>query len=173
MSIVSHELVYSEPNGSRFDVQYRFVDHLGNEYLYNKLVPAGFDTDADMLSMIPEIEAGLERTEVIEAVADGEIDGRIVDRVPDHQSQPDFDRRVIGEAMQIPDLIHFYNIYDTFFRAFEGRAGNNKPQRAAYIGVDTATYDEIDKRFNDMAGITALINDEKGRVWDSLPDGYW
>ena len=173
MSIVSHELLGSNPNGTRLDVIYKFTDHLGNEYIYEKLVPAGFDTEADMLSMIPEIEAGLERTEVLSAVADGEIDGKIVDRVPDHQTQPDFDRRVIGEAMQIHDIIHFYNIYDTFFLAFQLRAGNNKPQRAAYIGVDTATYDDIDKRFNDMAGITALINDEKGRVWDGLPDGYW
>jgi hypothetical protein len=173
MSIVSSEVVSESPNGSRVDVRYKFTDHLGNEYFYNRLVEAGFDHDAWMAAQIPIIEAQLERTEVGNAIADAEIEGVIVDRVPDHQTQPDFDRRVIGEAMQVRDIIHFYNIYDTFFRAFELRAGNNKPQRALYIGVDTATYDEIDKRFNDMAGITALINDEKGRVWDSLPDGYW
>ena len=121
----------------------------------------------------PGIEDELIKTGVLIAISDAEIEGAVVDRVPDHQTQPDFDRRVIGEAMQMRDIIHFYNVYDTFFRAFEARAGSNKPQRAAYIGVDTATYDEIDKRFNDMAGITALVIDEKGRVWQELPDGYW
>jgi hypothetical protein len=173
MSIVSSEVLYERPNGSRFDVRYKFTDHIGGVYYYNKLVSAGFDHDAWMAAQIPIIEAELEQREVAEAVNDGVNEGMVVDRVPDHQTQPDFDRRVIGEAMKIPDIIHFYNIYDTFFRAFELRAGNNKPQRSAYIGVDTTLYDEIDKRFNDMAGITALVNDEKGRVWEDLPEGYW
>lgn len=172
MSIVSHELLGSSQNGSRLDVIYQFTDHLGGTYIQEHLVDVGTDTDAHMLSLIPALEEKLARQEISDAIAGAE-DEQPVDRVPDHQTQVEFDRRVIGEAMMIPDIMWFYNIYDSFFRAFESRAGNNKPQRALYLGVDTATYDEIDKRFNDMAGITTLVNDEKGRVWQELPDGYW
>jgi hypothetical protein len=172
MSIVSHELIGSNQNGSRLDVTYEFIDHLGKSYIYEKLVPVGFDTEADMLSMIPAIEDGLAATEVAVAIAEAE-EHRYIFSSPDHQTQPDFDRRFLGTAMMESNIVKMWNIYDDFFRDFEARAGSNKPQRAAYIGVDTITYDEIDKRFNDMASITALINDEKGRVWESLPDGYW
>jgi hypothetical protein len=172
MSIVSHELVYTQPNGVRFDVRYKFTFHTGEDVFINKTVEAGFDTDADMLAMIPGIEEDAARKEVITAIGHA-TDGGNVDITPTHQSQADFDRRVLGEAMKEPDLITFWNTYNSFWGPVQIRGGNNKPQRAAYLGVDTQTYDEIDKRFNDMAGITTLITDEKGRVWDELPDGYW
>ena len=172
MSIVSHELVSSEPNGDRINVIYKFTDHLGEEYIVDKLVSIGTDTNADMLAMIPGLEESLARSEIESAVASVEREVGI-DAVAKHQTQPDFDRRVLGYGMMIYDLVHMWNLYASFWTDFESRSGNNKPQRAAYLGVDTATYDLIDKRYNDMAGITALITDEKGRVWESLPDGYY
>lgn len=174
MSIASHELVYSEPNGIRLEVQYKFTDHLANEYVYNKLVAVSFDTEADMLSMIPEIEAQLAYSEVAEAVGVSESGPLDYSITPDHQTKPEYIRRVLGEFMKIPSVDHFNNGFQ-FFKDFEldPDSGNNKPQRSAYLSVDTATYDLIDKRFNDLAGIQTFINDEKGRVWDDTPEGYW
>ena len=172
MPIVSYEVVEVSPNGDRFDALYLFTSSTGETYERRKLVPAGFDHDAYMLSLVPELDRLLAENEVSSFIAICD-QGAQAEVTPQHQTQPDYDRRVLGYAMMVQDLVHFWNIYDSIWTPFQQRAGSNKPQRAAYIGVDTQTYDEIDKRMNDMAGISVLILDEKGRMWQDLPDGYW
>jgi len=74
MPIVSNTLLSSTPNGSRVDVHYEFVDQLGGKHRYSKLVPAGLDTNADMLSMYASLDEGLVEAEIAEqlnAVEDG------------------------------------------------------------------------------------------------------
>jgi hypothetical protein len=175
MPIISYEVVYSQDIGdNRLEVQYAFTDHLGNVYEYNKRVPDTTDLNADMALMVPAIEEGLARREIADAVGTAESNVYPYPPSPEHQTKQEFIRRFFGGMMQISSLESFNNSYQ-FFLDFETDpdSGNNKPQRAAYLGVDAATYDLIDKRYGDMAGIQVLLNDEKGRVWTEYPDGYW
>ena len=174
MPITSYELFMSSPNGNRLDVRYKFMFHTGEEIFINKTVPVGTDTDADMLAMIPKLEEKRARNEITEAVLSAENETLTYPYPFEHQAKADFLRRFFGTMMTIENLIHFNGSYP-FFQAFEADpdSGNNKPQRAEYLGVDSATYDLIDKRYGDMAGIQVILNDEKGRLWYELPDGYW
>jgi hypothetical protein len=175
MPIVSNELVYEEPNGSRFDVQYKYVDHLGGEYYQNKLVPAGTDHNAAMLAHIPILEARLAESEVLAAINSAEGEQLDYSIAPNHQTKQEYIRRVLGGAMQIQSVDHYNNFFQ-FFLDFETDqdTGNNAPQRSSYLGIDQSTYQLIEQRFNSLAGVQSFINDEKGRVWeDGYPDGYW
>jgi hypothetical protein len=171
MSIVSSEVVYEEPNGPTTEVLYRFTWHTGEETTVQKQISGGVDAQQDMLSMIPLLETEKAQQEVDIAIGAAES-GDAVNTSPEHQTLAEFDKRFIGRAMTIRSLDSFWHIYDGFWRDFELRAGNNKPQRAAYLNTDTGTFDGIDKRFNDMASITTLIQDERGRVWDSTPEEW-
>ena len=168
MSIVSNVLVYSEPNGSRFDVRYKFIDHLAVEIIVDKLVPAGFDTEADMLALIPGIEISQAEQEVTIAVNAAEH-GTTSDIVPDYQLQADYDRRALGQFMTIAD-VHWFNEGRVLFLAMEVRGGANANQRAVYLGITTGTYSEIDNRFSDLAGAQSFILDNKNQRWDDIPE---
>ena len=178
MPIIYNALVYSNDLGNGLtEVEYEFRDHLypsSPAINLQKQVPTGTDTDADMQAMIPELNAQLEEVEISTALGQTEI--REYPYPPDfqHQTKVEFIRRYFGGMMQNPNILQFNNALP-FFQAFEidADSGNNAPQRAAYLGIDTATYQLIEKRFNDMIGVQTLINDEKGRVWGEYPDGYW
>ena len=168
MSIVSNVLVYSEPNGSRFDVRYKFIDHLAVEIIVDKLVPAGFDTDADMLAMIPGIELQQAEQEVGNAVIRAE-NGVSPDIVPDYQPQADYDRRALGQFMTLADVHHF-NEGRVLFLAMEVRGGANAGQRAIYLGITSGIYSLIDDRFSDLAGAQTFILDNKNQQWNDIPE---
>ena len=168
MSIVSNVLVSNEPNGSRFDVMYKFVDHLGVEIFVTKKVVAGFDADADMFAMIPEIEVQQAELEVINAVGGAES-GVSPDIVPDYQLQADYDRRALGQFMTLADVHHF-NEGRVLFLAMESRGGANANDRADYLSITRSTYDEINSRFSEFAGVQDFLNDVKNQRWDGIPD---
>ena len=175
MTISSHELISSEPNGIRFDVRYKFVDHLGVEIFVTKKVAAGFDTDADMFAMIPGIELEQAKTEVGQAVTFA-ASGISPDIVPNYQEgatvedrQANFDRRALGQFMTLRDVNHF-NEGRVLFLAMEARGGANAGQRATYLGITSVTYGEIDNRFSDLAGAQTFIEDNKNQRWDSVPE---
>jgi hypothetical protein len=168
MSIVSHELVYSSPNGTRLDVQYKFVDHLGNEILVNSLVPAGTDLTDDRIARIAGIEANQATDEVSSAVHHAQF-GISPDIVPDYQTQADYDRRALGQFMTLADVNHF-NEGRVLFLAMEARGGANANARAGYLGITRGTYNEIDARFSDLAGSQTFINDNKNQRWEDIPE---
>jgi hypothetical protein len=179
MPITSYVVVQEDDLGNGWtEVEYEFRDHnYPNSDTINFLtrVPTGTDYDADMASRVPEIDEQLQSKEVSRAVKLAR-EGRLTYPFPfEHQAKPDFLRRFFGEMMGVRDIVEFNGSY-AFFQAFETDpdTGNNKPQREAYLGLDgTDYYNQIDKRYGDMSGIQVILNDEKGRVWDELPDGYW
>ena len=178
MPITSFEVVYQDDLGNGLiEVEYEFRDqNYPSSDTINILtkVPVGTDFNADMASRVPEIDRRLQDREIGQAVNAAERDELVYPYPFEHQTKPDFLRRFFGAMMQVENIVHFNGSYP-FFTAFETDpdSGNNKPQRSAYLGVDAATYDMIDKRYGDMAGIQVILNDEKGRVWDEYPEGYW
>ena len=168
MSIVSNQLVTSVQDGEYLDVRYEFIDHLGISIFKNKRVPIGFDTDADMFEMIPGIEERQAEVEIIKALANAEW-GISPDIIADYQSQADYDRRALGQFMTLSDVHHF-NEGRVLFLAMESRGGANAGQRAAYLGITSATYSEIDNRFSDLAGAQTFILDNKLQRWDDIPE---
>ena len=63
MSIISHNVIITPQSGTRDNVVYEFTDHIGGVTVVNKLLPYAFDTDADALSMYPQIEEHLAEKE--------------------------------------------------------------------------------------------------------------
>jgi hypothetical protein len=56
MSIVSHTVTTTPQSSTRLNAVYTFTDHVAVEVVVNKLVANAFDTEADALSMYPQIE---------------------------------------------------------------------------------------------------------------------
>lgn len=86
-------------------------------------------------------------------------------------TQADFDRRALGRAMLLTDTDDFY-FYLPLFKAMELRGGANANQRAAYLGIDRAIYDQIAARFNDVEGIAFFLDNYKSQIWDEIPPGF-
>ncbi len=102
MSIVSHSLLSSTPNGSRVDYHYKFIDQLGKEYFYSKLLPPGLDTNADMLAMYAGLDEGLIEAEIAEqlnAVEDG-IDVLPAALAPNHATSKQLFKALIRFMMR-------------------------------------------------------------------------
>jgi len=152
-------------------IRHRHTDHLGTEHRtsYRK-VPLGFDTATDQATSAAAQEDSLYERELQGAISQAER-GLNPDRVPDHQAQIEFDRRLLGRLMLILDAHTFYAALP-FFQAVEGRGGANANQRAAYLGTDRPTYDLIADRFGDVQGIAFFLDNAKGQVWDELPAGF-
>ena len=170
MSIVSHIVTTSPQSSTRMNVVYAFTDHIAGVTFVQKLVVNAFDTEADALSMYPQIEAQL---------ADGEVGTQVAvaerwdnpDKVSDHQAQADFDRRLLGRLMTFLDA-HVFLAGLPFFQAVEARGGANAGQRAAYLGVDTVSYGLVDDRFGDVQGIAFFLDDDKNNVWNDIPEDW-
>ena len=179
MSIVSHETTEDavQKNGWR-RVIYQFTDHLGGIEERTKIVPAGFDDDADRLATVPIIEDYLAEQEIITALNQAEGLYLNPDKVPpDHQpgateeeQQANFDRRVLTRVMLLIDAHAVYAAYP-MFQAMELRGGANANQRATYLGIDIAIYNQIDDRFSNVNGVGWFLADEKNQVWSELPEG--
>jgi len=163
MAIVSHTVTTTPQSSTRMNVVYTFTDHLGGTTVVNKLQPNGTDTNAEALAMYALIEAQLADREINEAVGVAE---RLEnpDKVADHQSQADFDRRLCGRLMTLEDAHHFLAALP-FWQAVEFRGGANANQRAAYLVVPRPEYDLVAGRFGDVQGAATFLNDDKGHIW--------
>jgi hypothetical protein len=170
MPIVSHTLLQSSNSGNRDYVVYQFTDNETETHNIEKYVPVGFDTDADMLSMYAELDILLADKEINDALYQAEILNN-PDKVAIHQSQADFDRRVLGRLMQ-EENAHIVLAALPFFQAMELRGGANAGQRAAYLGVTTEDYNLVDNRFGDVQGVSFFLNDEKDQVWTDIHEGW-
>lgn len=157
--------------GDRRNITMLFVDHLGNEYQrVLSFMSADFDADAALFSMANDLEVTLAEVEAQEAVALAGA-GNNPAKIPDHQTQGEFDRRVLGQIMLIDDAHTVLAAYP-MFQAMELRGGANANQRAVYLGIDNATYDLIDTRFSNVNGVVWFLADEKSQIWDELPEVF-
>ena len=105
MTIVNHALVSSAPNGNRLNVTYRFTDHLTKEHLVDDLVPAGTDTNADMLSRYAALDTQHAENEItlqISRAEDGE-DILSVAQSPNYTTAKILVKRVIRHMMRVRD----------------------------------------------------------------------
>ena len=170
MSIVSHTVTTTKQSETRVNAVYTFTDHVGETVTVNKLVANAFDMEADALSMYAQIEQQQADREISEqlGVAERWINP---DKVPVYQSQADFDRRLLGRLMTQWD-VHTFSAGLPFFQAMELRGGANAGQRAAYLGVTTGEYTEVDNRFGDSQGVQFFIDDEKNNVWNSVREDW-
>jgi hypothetical protein len=169
--IISHTLTSTIPSGDRNYVTYEFVHDAGRVDRINKLVPSGFDTEADMVSMIPVLEQSAADAEVRDAVSRAE-QYQTPDLVPSlYQPQPDYDRRVLGRCMMFVDVQAFYAALP-MWQAMELRGGANANQRAAYLGITRIDYDLMAARWGDVQGIGFFLDDDKNNIWAELPDDF-
>ena len=166
MPIVSQEVIELKSNSRR--VRYQFTDHLGR--IFNRIekdIDAGLDVDADILSFVSQMEDELVGMEIQEALSRAE-NGQNPDTAPEHQTQIEFDRRLLGQLMLKTSSDVLATAYP-FFTAQEARNGNNNNARAATLGVTTTQYGQLDARFGDMAGAVGTINNVNAQTWVELP----
>jgi hypothetical protein len=176
MAITSHSTEsdnHTQSDGRRY-VRHSFTDHLGVAHPYpsNKVEGGWSEPEylSERLRLVTLIEDDLAQKEVSEAVLLAETGGN-PDKVPEHQPQESFDRRVLGRMMTNSDAHQFYAAYP-MFQAVEGRGGANANQRAVYLGISTAEYNAIAERFNNVSGVAWFLDDEKSQVWDGLPEAF-
>lgn len=171
MSIVGSEIIRNNPPEYKF----KFEDHLGNFYYENWTLEEGVDAAAFMAARIPKIELMLAQNEANRAWANVESETNPSVAFPaQHQTDAELYRRVLALGMNETNARLFALWGLDFFRDFESSgAGNNKPQRAEYLGVPLSEYDEVDKRFNDGSGARSFLLDEKGAIWEGLPENWW
>jgi hypothetical protein len=123
---------------------------------------------------VPALDIQLAQEEIGEALEKAER-GENPDKVPpDHQTQADFDRRLIAALMQNTSIettiaaLPFWTAHQA-----SARSGNNNVQRAATLGVPTAEYAEADSRFGVAQGIAGGVNTWKSETWAQPPSGSW
>ena len=88
-----------------------------------------------------------------------------------NNTQADYDRRSLGRGMTILDVDDFIS-YLPLFQAMESRGGANASQRAAYLGVSTANYNQMDSRFGIAVGIQGGVATMNAEVFDELPQEF-
>jgi hypothetical protein len=117
--------------------EYEFTDHTARVFKERWRLKAGL-LPADFIPIrVPQLESELARKEIEEAIARAEA-GDNPDKVPpDHQTQAEFDRRVISALMQNTSIETSIAALP-FWTAHQARSGNNNVQRAATLGVPTA-----------------------------------
>lgn len=146
----------------------RHTDHLNNNYYYNYTAQDGAGIFARMTARVPEIEEYLAWREVEEQISVA-ISGENPDKVAEHQTQAEFDRRFLGRSM-ILNAQPFYNCKPVYDRV--QTQGANAKQRAAYLGVLRTEYDLVNARFNNVTGIAWFLDDEKGMQWEEINEAF-
>lgn len=117
--------------------------------------------------VLPSHDGSVESLSLLEGLKDSELDG--IDQVPIYNdSQADYDRRALGQAMLIQDIDDFHQTLPLWL-AMQSRSGNNRVQRAATLGVSLANYDLVSDRYRSDQGAASFIDDAKGQVWTELP----
>jgi hypothetical protein len=172
MAIVSSNIlrVINKPSGRR-GIYEEHIDDSGvsHEYRYNAPPAGQFDEVAALAAhaiavaaQIPVVEVGLDQKD---------LKNGGVERTPTEQAQADYDRRMLGLYMVETNAHTFLSGLD-FFLAVESRGGANAGQRAAYLGVPLAEYNEVANRFGDVQGAAFFLNDDKNQVWDEVKPGW-
>ena len=87
-----------------------------------------------------------------------------------NNTQADYDRRSLGQAMTLSDAHEFYD-YLPLFQAMESRSGSNINARVATLGVIKSDYTLMANRFGDVQGIAFFLDNAKGQIWafDQVP----
>jgi len=162
-----------QADGRRYVTHY-FVDHLGNVSKRGpqKVTGSGTETEYAIVrsNLEPSILASLAEQEIQAALSRMES-GLTIDVVPDHQAQPEFDRKVLGRLMLLDNIYSFYNAYP-FFQTVENRGGNNNGQRSTYLGIDVVDYNLIDARFTNADSASFFVNTDNDSVWNKLPESF-
>lgn len=177
MSIVSSETIadaHTQIDGRRYITHY-FTNHLGGVSKRGPKKIAGTDTEteyaAERTALEPQILEQLANKEIQQALSNIEFDQNYDNTNPQHQTQAEFDRRVLAQLMTIIDVHHFRNGLN-FFQQIESRGGANANQRATYLGVSTVNYNLIADRYGDIQGAMFFIDNEKGQVWQEVPEEF-
>jgi hypothetical protein len=171
MAIESHIVTPGSVSGSRQNFTYDF--YFGGEVVYSvrKLLPIGFDTDSDALSMYDQVWESLQGQEMGEAYEKAE-NRQNPDLVPSvYNPQVDFDRKLLGYVMTIEDP-HKLNACLPFWQAVQPRNGNNRAQRIANLGVPDTEYDEVAARFNDYFGVATFLSNDLSAIWPEVKEAW-
>jgi len=88
-----------------------------------------------------------------------------------NDTQADYDRRSLGRAMLIADVDNFIS-YLVLFQAMESRGGANAGQRARYLGVSSANYNQMRSRFGIAVGIQGGVATMKAEIFDTRPEEF-
>lgn len=177
MTIVSSETKADkkkQKDNTRY-VTHRFTDHTGK---VTKHGPKRVDGDwteteyaIDRNSSTAFVEDILASQEIQAALSRADR-GLNPDKVPsDQQTQPEFDRRVLGRMMLIDSAHIFHNAY-VMFLTVNARGGNNANQISTYLGISTANYNRIAERFDSVNLSADFLADERLQIWDELPDEF-
>lgn len=164
---------HTQEDGRRYVTHY-FTDHLGKVSKRGPIKIPGSDTETEYAAYRTAQEqtilAQLAEQEIQAAVSRAER-GLTIDTVPNHQTQAEFDRRVLGRLMLIDNIYTFQNAAP-FFLAVKNRGGNNNGQRANYLGITVADYNLIDARFTNAESASFFVSTDKNSIWDELPDVF-
>jgi len=171
MAVVSHTVNLGSVSGTRQNVTYDFLDSAGGHTLVSKLLPIGTDFDADALSMYATIEGQLASNELSEAYNKIENRENPDKAPPDHNTQVDFDRKVLGYIMTVQDP-HRVNACLPFWQAVQPRNGNNRAQRIANLGVPDTEYDEVAARMDDYFGVSTFLSDDLVAIWPEVKEAW-
>jgi hypothetical protein len=114
--------------------EYEFTDHTARVFKERWRLKAGLLPEDFIPIRVPQLESELARKEIEEAIARAEA-GDNPDKIPpDHQTQAEFDRRVIAALMQNTSIETTIAALP-FWTAHQARSGNNNVQRAATLGT--------------------------------------
>lgn len=174
MPIISHQTIadgHLQVDGRRY-IRHVFTDHLSNTQPFPLRLVDGAWTEAEYsaerVALVSSVETRLAQQEVKDQIEIA-IQGGNPDKVAEHQTQADFDRRFLGEAMLL-DAQPFYNCKPVFDRV--QTEGANANQRASYLGVTSAEYGLVDDRYNNVNGVAWFLNDEKGMQWVEINEAF-
>ena len=168
MPVSSHSITYGPVSGNRQNVTVTFTMHTGETTEIYKLVPVGYDIESEALSLYPTIEKQFAHKEVDDAI--GGVSRKISpDITAQHNTQADYDRRVLGRTMLFENVHDFYFCLP-FFQAVEVRGGANANQRATYLGITRELYDPIAIRYGEVQGIAFFLDSDE--IWTELPEEF-
>lgn len=172
MAIVAHELIRDEDiGGGKRLVIARYQDSTGEWHQRSWTGPIT-DVAQFVLDQIPQIEEDLAQQEIDAAVSEA-VAGNNPDKVPVHQTQIEFDRRLIGRLMVIDQVdIDARLSALPFWIAQEGRNGNNNNARADTLGVPRTEYSDTDNVFGDLQGIQGGVNSINAKLWDEVLEAW-
>ena len=147
MTIQSHTLLSDTPNGNRRDVLYQFTDQLSKTYEYAKLVPTGFDTNADMLSMYADLDTGLDEGEINQQIEDVEngIDVLPVVKNPKHSTSKKIAKALIRHMMRTRDPYLVIAIEPLIVYL---KTNYTNTQLKNFLNINTAQLAKLNNRVN-------------------------
>ncbi len=150
---------------------FEFTDSTGT--VHERRVRLRNQTQAEfMADQTPVIDRTLWEGEIAQALRKAR-EGENPDKVPpDHQTQAEFDRRLLAELMQNRDIRTLHSAVP-FWEAHQSRSGNNNNARSQTLGVPFAEYQDVADRMGDMQGVVGGVNNVFSKTWGDIPSGAW